>query len=77
MKKYKLNKMGQLSQSEETAERIYNLLRNGKMSERQLTLNFQRLNEKKDNGIDYLIYLLLRSNNLHIYMLLIKLMNSI
>lgn len=69
--------MGQLSQSEETAERIYNLLRNGKMSERQLTLNFQRLNEKKDNGIDYLIYLLLRSNNLHIYMLLIKLMNSI
>ena len=77
MKKYKLNKMGQLSQSEETAERIYNLLRNDKMSERQLTLNFQRLNEKKDNGIDYLIYLLLRSNNLHIYMLLIKLMNSI
>jgi hypothetical protein len=69
--------MGQLSQSEETAERIYNLLRNGKMSERQLTLNFQRLNEKKDYGIDYLIYLLLRSNNLHIYMLLIKLMNSI
>ena len=47
MKKYKLNKMGQLSQSEETAERIYNLLRNGKMSERQLTLNFQRLSEKK------------------------------
>jgi hypothetical protein len=69
--------MVQLSQSEETAERIYNLLRNGKMSERQLTLNFQRLNEKKDYGIDYLIYLLLRSNNLHIYMLLIKLMNSI
>lgn len=69
--------MGQLSQSEETAERIYNLLRNGKMSERQLTLNFQRLNEKKDWGIQYLIYLLLRSNNLHIYVLLIKLMKSI
>ena len=42
--------MGQLSQSEETAERIYNLLRNGKMSERQLTLNFQRLNENKRLG---------------------------
>ena len=69
--------MGQLSQSEETAERIYNLLRNGKMSERQLTLNFQRLSEKKDYGIDYLIYLLLRSNNLNIYVLLIKLMKSI
>ena len=69
--------MGQLSQSEETAERIYNLLRNGKMSERQLTLNFQRLNEKKDYGIDYLIYLLLRSNNLNIYVLLIRLMKSI
>ena len=69
--------MGQLSQSEETAERIYNLLRNGKMSERQLTLNFQRLNEKKDWGIQYLIYLLLRSNNLHIYVLLIRLMKSI
>ena len=69
--------MGQLSQSEETAERIYNLLRNGKMSERQLTLNFQRLNEKKDWGIQYLMYLLLRSNNLHIYVLLIKLMKSI
>ena len=69
--------MGQLSQSEETAERIYNLLRNGKMSERQLTLNFQRLNEKKDYGIDYLIYLLLRSNNVNIYVLLIKLMKSI
>ena len=69
--------MVQLSQSEETAERIYNLLRNGKMSERQLTLNFQRLNEKKDYGIDYLIYLLLRSNNLNIYVLLIKLMSSI
>ena len=77
MKKYKLNKMVQLSQSEETAERIYNLLRNGKMSERQLTLNFQRLNEKKDWGIQYLIYLLLRSNNLHIYVLLIKVMKSI
>ena len=69
--------MGQLSQSEETAERMYNLLRNGKMSERQLTLNFQRLNEKKDWGIQYLIYLLLRSNNLNIYVLLIKLMKSI
>ena len=69
--------MGQLSQSEETAERISNLLRNGKMSERQLTLNFQRLNEKKDWGIQCLIYLLLRSNNLHIYVLLIKLMKSI
>ena len=69
--------MVQLSQSEETAERIYNLLRNGKMSERQLTLNFQRLNEKKDWGIQYLIYLLLRSNNLNIYVLLIKLMKSI
>lgn len=69
--------MVQLSQSEETAERIYNLLRNGKMSERQLTLNFQRLNEKKDWGIQYLIYLLLRSNNLHIYVLLIRLMKSI
>ena len=69
--------MGQLSQSEETAERIYNLLRNGKMSARQLTLNFQRLNEKKDWGIQYLIYLLLRSNNLNIYVLLIRLMKSI
>lgn len=69
--------MVQLSQSEETAERIYNLLRNGKMSERQLTLNFQRLNEKKDWGIQYLIYLLLRSNNLNIYVLLIRLMKSI
>ena len=69
--------MGQLSQSEETAERIYNLLRNGKMSERQLTLNFQRLNEKKDWGIQYLIYLLLRSNNLHVYVLLIRLMKNI
>ena len=69
--------MGQLSQSEETAERIYNLLRNGKMSERQLTLNFQRLNEKKDLGIEYLIYLLLRSNNLNIYVLLIRLRKSI
>ena len=69
--------MGQLSQSEETAEKIYNLLRNGKMSERQLTLNFQRLNEKKDWGIQYLIYLLLRSNNLHVYVLLIRLMKSI
>ena len=69
--------MVQLSQSEETAERIYNLLRNGKMSERQLILNFQRLNEKKDWGIQYLIYLLLRSNNLHIYVLLIRLMKSI
>ena len=39
--------MVQLSQSEETAERIYNLLRNGKISERQLTLNVQWLNEKK------------------------------
>ena len=77
MKKYKLNKNDQLSQSEETAERIYNLLRNGKMSERQLTLNFQRLNEKKDYGIDYLIYLLLRSNELNIYVLLIRLMSSI
>ena len=77
MKKYKLNKMVQLSQSEETAERVYNLLRNGKMSERQLTLNFQRLNEKKDWGIQYLIYLLLRSNNLNIYVLLIRLMKSI
>ena len=69
--------MVQLSQSEETAERIYNLLRNGKMSERQFILNFQRLNEKKDWGIQYLIYLLLRSNNLHIYVLLIRLMKSI
>ena len=69
--------MVQLSQSEETAERIYNLLRNGKMSERQLILNFQRLNEKKDWGIQYLIYLLLRSNNLNIYVLLIRLMKSI
>ena len=69
--------MVQLSQSEETAERIYNLLRNGKMSFRQLTLNFQRLNEKKDWGIQYLIYLLLRSNNLNIYVLLIRLMKSI
>ena len=69
--------MGQLPQSEETAERIYNLLRNGKMSDRQLTLNFQRLNEKKDWGIQSLIYLLLRSNNLNIYVLLIKLMKSI
>lgn len=69
--------MVQLSQSEETAERIYNLLRNGKMSERQLTLNFQRLNEKKDWGIQYLIYLLLRSNNVNIHVLLIKLMKSI
>ena len=69
--------MSQLSQSEETAERIYNLLRNGKMSERQLTLNFQRLNEKKDWGIQYLIYLLLRSNNVNIYVLLIRLMKSI
>ena len=69
--------MDQLSQSEETAERIYNLLRNGKISERQLTLNFQRLSEKKGYGIDYLIYLLLRSNNLHIYVLLIKLMRNI
>ena len=69
--------MGQLSQSEETAERIYNLLRNGKMSGRQLTLNFQRLSEKKDYGVDYLIYLLLRSNNLNIYVILIRLMSSI
>ena len=69
--------MVQLSQSEETAERIYNLLRNGKMSERQLTLNFHRLNEKKDWGIQYLIYLLLRTNNLNIYVLLIRLMKSI
>ena len=69
--------MIQLSQSEETAERIYNLLRNGKMSERQLTLNFQRLNEKKDWGIQYLIYLLLKSNNLNIYVLLIRIMKSI
>ena len=69
--------MVQLSQSEETAERIYNLLRNGKMSERQLILNFQRLNEKKDWGIQYLIYLLLRSNNVNIYVLLIRLMKSI
>ena len=69
--------MGQLSQSEETAEIIYNLLINGKMSERQLTLNFQRLNEKKDWGIQYLIYLLLRSNNVNIYVLLIRLMKSI
>ena len=68
--------MVQLSQSEETAERIYNLLRNGKISERQLTLNFQRLSEKKDYGIDYLIYLFLRSNNLHIYVLLIGLMRN-
>ena len=69
--------MDNLSQSEETAERIYNLLRNGKMSERQLTLNFQRLNEKKNWGIQYLIYLLLRSNNLNIYVLLIRLMINI
>ena len=68
--------MEHLTESEKTAERIYNLLRNGKMGRPTSKTNFQRLAEKKDWGIQYLMYLLIRSNNVYVYILLIECLDS-
>ena len=69
--------MEHLTESEKTAERIYNLLRNRKMGRPTFKTNFQRLAEKKDWGIQYLMYLLIRSKNVYVYMLLIECLKSI
>ena len=68
--------MEHLTESEKTAERIYNLLRNGKMGKHTFKTNFQRLAEKKDWGIQYLMYLLIRSNHVYTYTLLIECLKS-
>ena len=65
--------MDQLSESEITAEKIYNLLRSNKMGKHSFTQNYVNLAHREDkNGVYYLTWLLARSNNKYIEELLIR-----
>ena len=65
--------MDQLSESEITAEKIYNLLRNNRMGKHSFTQNYVNLAHREDkNGVYYLTWLLARSNNKYIEELLIR-----
>ena len=65
--------MDQLSESEITAEKIYNLLRNNRMGKHSFTQNYVNLAHREDkNGVYYLTFLLARSNNKYIEELLIR-----
>ena len=60
-----------LSRSEIIAERIYNLLRSGRMRKHSFIENFVNLAYREDkNGVYYLVFLLARSNNKYIKKLL-------
>ena len=65
--------MDQLSESEITAENIYNLLRSNKMGKHSFAQNYVNLAHREDkNGVYYLTWLLARSNNKYIEKLLIR-----
>ena len=65
--------MDQLSESEITAENIYNLLRSNKMGKHSFAQNYVNLAHREDkNGVYYLTWLLARSNNKYIEELLLK-----
>ena len=65
--------MDQLSESEITAENIYNLLRSNKMGKHSFAQNYVNLAHREDkNGVYYLTWLLARSNNKYIEELLIR-----
>jgi len=65
--------MDQLSESEITAEKIYNLLRSNKMGKHSFAQNYVNLAHREDkNGVYYLTWLLARSNNKYIEELLIR-----
>ena len=56
--------MPELSVSEVTAERVYDLFRTGRMGKHTLIHNFRCLAKRKDNmGAYYLTWLLARSND--------------
>ena len=63
--------MSQLSVSEVTAEKIYELFRTKKMGEISFIHNYHCLAKREDkNGVYYLTWLLARSNNKYIKKLL-------
>ena len=65
--------MDQLSESEITAENIYNLLRNNRMGKHSFSQNYVNLAHREDkSGVYYLTWLLARSNNKYIEELLIR-----
>ena len=65
--------MDQLSESEITAENIYNLLRSNKMGKHSFAQNYVNLAHREDKtGVYYLTWLLARSNNKYIEKLLIR-----
>ena len=68
----------QLSISEIMAERVYDLLREGRMGRHTFIHNFKCLAKRKDNiGVYYLTWLLARSNNKYINKLLIQAIDSL
>ena len=70
--------MDLLSVSEKTAENIYNLLRSGRMRKHSFIENFVNLAHREDkNGVYYLTWLLVRSNNKYIKDLLLTAINRI
>ena len=65
--------MDLLSASEMTAEKIYNLLRTGRMGKRSFTENFVNLANREDkDGVYYLTWLLAKSDNKYVEDLLLK-----
>ena len=52
-----------LSQQEELAERMYDLLRSGKMGRKKFIYNFRNLAKEKDNISMYYLYWLLLQNH--------------
>ena len=68
----------QLSISEIMAERVYDLLREGRMGRHTFIHNFKCLAKRKDNiGVYYLTWLLARSNNKYIHRLLVEAIRNI
>ena len=68
----------QLSISEMLAERITDLLREGRMGRHTFIHNFKCLAKRKDNiGVYYLTWLLARSNNKYIHRLLVEAIRNI
>ena len=63
--------MSSLSISEIIAERIYNLLRSGRMGRKAFIHNFKNLAKREDNtGAFYLTFLLAKSNDKYVLKLL-------
>ena len=68
----------QLSVSELMAERLYNLLREGKMGKHTFIQNFVNLSKRDDDlGSFYLTFLLARSSNNYIHRLLVEAVSKV